>query len=255
MKHARPLLLAASALALFISACSQPADVRAPSLEAQFGTRGFDSVEDVAYGKAGYLYAVGAWNGAEEYDDDTGCDLDNQDAYLRRYDRSGNMVWEDLLDIEPAYESNQHIMTPTAVATDSSGNAVVAWSVWYYDYTNVGNNYGCGASDYQYFGMFNYLSKYSPSGKKLWRISISGNQVFDLATDGSGNIYTAANSALTKYTPGGARSWAKTMTAEPVGVAVSSTNNIYVVRDEGAVLKFNSSGTQLFAKTASLDGR
>ncbi len=248
MKHARPLILAASAFAFLISACSTPEDLSAPTLEPQFGTRGYDSVEDVAYGKAGYLYAVGVLGdtrdrreGGSDYND-----AGESDAYLRRYDRSGNLVWEDFLDVEPAYENDVHQITARAVAVDGSGNAFVAWSASHAHYDYEDNDYVEVA--------FNYLSKYSPSGGKVWRISTSGNQINDLAADGSGNVYATSKNHLTKYTSSGARSWERVNGVKPTGVTVSSTNNIYIVREDGYVQKYNSSGTQLFAKTTALDG-
>jgi len=66
MNFTRPLIFATALLTLFISSCTQPEDLAAPALEPQFGTRGYDSVEDVAYSKAGYLYAVG---GMDDEDD------------------------------------------------------------------------------------------------------------------------------------------------------------------------------------------
>ncbi len=48
MKNVRSLLLAASTIALLISACSQPADIQAPTLEPQFGSADDDYGQDVA---------------------------------------------------------------------------------------------------------------------------------------------------------------------------------------------------------------
>lgn len=254
MKYARPLLLAASSVALFISACSQtPADLTEPTLEPQFGTRGHDSVEDVAYGKAGYLYAVGSWNSDYDVRDsgDYRSDEDESDAFVRRYDRSGNVVWEDFLDVEPAYEGGHHRITAHAVAVDGSGNAIVAWSADYLEYI-YNEEYGYGY--YEVVATFNYLSKYSTSGSKAWRVNTGGKQVNDLATDSSGNVYATSGGALTKYTTSGTRSWERVNGVTPTGVAVSSTNNIYIVRRDGYVQKYNSSGTQLYAKTTALDG-
>lgn len=247
--------LPALALALVLGACSTPDDLTASTLEPQFGTRGADSVEDVAFGKAGALYAVGTWNSSSEQDNYSGYYLYNQDAYLRRYDRSGNLMWEDFLEVEPAYENYARELSARAVATDASGNAIVAWTATYsyFEYVyDPSTDYG--RYEHRYHGPFNYLSKYSPSGKKVWRISVGADLIKDSATDGSGNIYAVAGKTLTKYTAAGARSWVKTMAAEPEGVAVSSTNNVYIVRFDGSVVKYNSSGTQLFAKTGALDG-
>ncbi len=257
MNRFRPLALAATAV-LFISACSTPDDLTAPTLSPQFGTTGNDTVEDVAYGKAGHLYAVGAWNSIyDEREQISWNGSHGAEAYLRRYDLSGNMVWENFFDIEPAYRDNIHEITANVVAVDGSGNAFVAWSAAYYErvYDEEGGYYR-----YNYLATFHYLSKYSRSGIQLWRVNTGINIINDLATDSSGNVYATLNGPysehyLTKYTASGARSWQKVNGVRPTGVAVSSTNNIYTVREDGYVLKYNSSGTQLWAKTAALDGR
>jgi hypothetical protein len=259
MKHTRPLLLAVSTLALLISACSQTDDLTAPTLEPQFGTRNYDSVEDVAYGKAGYLYAVGFWDSGYDprefngYHDVYQFSEKEVDAYLRRYDRSGNLVWENFFDIEPTYssDSHRHQLAARAVAVDASGNAIVAWSADYLEYT-YDDHYGY--SYYERVASFNYLSKYSPSGKRLWRVYTNNKRIRDLALDSSGNVYAISQGALTKYSSSGAQAWERVSNVTPTGVAVSSTNNIYVVRENGAVIKYNSGGTQLYAKTSSLDG-
>jgi hypothetical protein len=256
MKYTRLLFLAVSTLALLISACSQTDDLTAPTLEPQFGTRNHDSVEDVAYGKAGYLYAVGFWDSGYDprefngYHEVYQFSEQDVDAYLRRYDRSGNLVWENFFDIEPAYsDADRHQLVARAVAVDASGNAIVAWSADYLEYMYQ--------DDYAYYERvagFNYLAKYSPSGKRLWRVYTNNKRIRDLALDSSGNVYAISQGALTKYSSSGTQAWERFSNVTPTGVAVSSTNNIYVVRENGAVIKYNSSGTQLYAKTSVLDG-
>lgn len=85
MKYTRPLLLAVSTLALFISACSQPADIHAPSLEPQFGSANEDVGVDVAVSAAGHVYALG--NQASDV-----LEGENFQALLRRYDGSGKLL-------------------------------------------------------------------------------------------------------------------------------------------------------------------
>lgn len=253
MNQPRFLVLTAAALLLLISACSTPKDLTGPTLAPQFGTRNYDSVEDVAYGKAGYLYAVGVWGntrdtreGGDEYDDAGGGE---SDAFLRRYDRSGNLVWENFLDVEPGWEyaSAKYRAAAHAVAVDGSGNAFVAWSAEYLAYdSQTGRFYT--------FDKFDFLSKYSPGGIRLWRVA-TDSAASDLATDSTGNVYATSRGALTKYTASGSRSWSKVNGVTPTGVAVSSSNHVYIVRGDGYVIKYTSSGTQLFAKTSALDGR
>lgn len=140
------------------------------------------------------MYAVGAWDsGFDTRQQDYGSGSDEADAYLRRYDRSGNLVWEDFLDVEPAHQYNSHQITARAVTVDGSGNAIVAWSAEYYE--GYYEEYG----DYRtrLVATFNYLSKYSTSGSKVWRIYTNSNVINDLATDSSGNVYATSGGALT----------------------------------------------------------
>ena len=257
----RSLMFVVSALALLISACSQPENLQTPQLEPQFGTKGGDSVEDVAYGQAGMLYVIGLWDSENVglYPSSTTI----QDAFLRRYDRSGNLVWETFFDVEPAYSDTSYVarLTAKAVAVDKSGNAIVAWSSTYatlvYDEAN-------NRSLYEVAATFNYLSKYSPDGTRVWRVYTApdtanlSNAVNDIALDSLGAIYTVSNSTLTKYSSSGTRSWVRTVAANDypyaTGVSVSSANNIYLVRGDGEVMKYSSGGTRLWVKSAALDG-
>jgi hypothetical protein len=256
--------LLAAILVIIISACSTPSEIAEPTLEPQFGTRGYDSVEDVAYGKAGILYTVGTWDSDVDMRQGVFPPKGNSEAYLRRYDRSGNLVWENYFDLEPAHASKAHQMTAHAVVVDRNGNALVAWSAVYREHL---------PPEAEEVFAFNYLSKYDRNGKRLWRVNATpqfnpsyGTRsplITDLATDSSGNvyltsiadsIYESSGTALTKYSASGARLWEKTMgyPQGPTGVAVSSTNNVYIVRKGGSVVKYSSNGSMIWVKTDSL---
>jgi hypothetical protein len=253
MRRFCPLLIATASLTLFISACSTPDDLATTlTLEPQFGTRGYDEVTDVAYGQALTLYAVGIWDRSYEFRAESGRYVERQDAFIRRFDRSGNLVWENYLEVESAYANNDDyggyvpVLSARAVAVDGSGNALVAWSAQYSRYDSSSRRYVVAAS-------FDYLTKYNPSGGKLWRIYING-ALIDLATDSGGNVYGISGGALMKYTAGGAQVWTRSQPVSPSGVTVSNTNDVYVVRQDGAVLKYNVNGAQRYLKTGQLDG-
>lgn len=241
---------AAAAFVLALTACSQTDDLTTPpTLKPQFGTSGYDEVTDIAYGKALTLYAIGVLE---------------RNAFVRRYSRSGALSWESYFDVEPAYTNEDYQnggylrnMTAHAVAVDNAGNAVVAWSADYsgYFYDEVYNDYV-----FDVVASFNYLTKYSPSGTKLWRV-YTDHPLTDLALDSNANIYATSGApfadsgtALLKYTSGGSLAWTRSQSVSPTGVTVSGSNSVYIVREDGAVAKYNASGTRLWLKTRQLDG-
>jgi len=253
-------------LTLLVAACSQtPEDAALPTLGPQFGTRGYDSAEDVAYSKTGVLYAVGMWDD-EEDTRQLGYQCPRKsEAYLRRYDRLGNLVWEHYFDLETSDEfySANHQLAAQAVTVDASGNALVAWSAEYFEFYAPGFCYQVVAS-------FNYLSKYAPNGTRLWQVYTGNNRISDLALDSSGNVYAISNAhdlycrsgcALIKYSSSGVKLWERAVdqgltneASGPTGVAVSTGNDVYMVRRNGALAKYGSGGKLLWSNTTALQG-
>ena len=200
----RTWALAALALTLVLGTCSTPDDLAAPPLEPQFGTRGYDSVEAVAYGKSGHLYAVGSLGG---------------DPYLRRYDRSGNLVWENYFDGGAPYNTWEgQYYGVTEVAVDASGNAFVSWTGSYYEYE--------GADGVDKL----YLSKYDVNG--VQKFKVEARSFDEIGTDTAGNVYGVVTypGVVAKYTTTGTRAWEKTLSGAE-SLAVSSLNGVYVLRD------------------------
>jgi hypothetical protein len=117
MKHARPLLLAASALVLFITACSQPADIQASVLEPQFGSAAGDIGIDVAVTSAGGVYTFAQQSAQVEWE---GTDYSLQ---LRRYDSRGKLVWNRQVDTRACseWDSNCIGLFAKAVEVDANG--------------------------------------------------------------------------------------------------------------------------------------
>ncbi len=254
MKTPRPWVLLSVLFLLVLASCSQPDEAQSTILETQFGTRGSDSVEDVAYSKNGYIYAVGIWDSAldERFRYSSTYNGRGSDAFLRRYDRSGNLLWESYFDIEPEFYNYDRYLEARLVTADKSGNAIVAWSATYRaEFENPdGTTYWVSHS-------FRYLSKYSPNGSKIWRVSTADKQLKDLALDSSGSIYGITGyddfsaATLIKFSSSGTKVWetpASSGNAAPTSVAISSTNNVYIIRHSGVVEKYNSSGSKLWSK-------
>lgn len=249
-------------LMLFLSACTQTDDLGS-TLESQFGTPGFDAVEDVAYTRSGTLYAIGIKNSALDPREHTPWHYYEgykpRKAFLRRYSVNGALLWESPFELEAAYRTYPHSLMARAVAADANGNAVVAWSAVYFEP-------GSGASNE--VATFNYLSKYRPDGIKLWRVSVGRAPVTDLALDTAGNVYAisgrsleqpvASQGVLAKYSAGGVRAWQKTYPRNaqgeyihPSGVTVSRANHVFVVRSDSAVEKYTSAGSKLLTRTGN----
>jgi len=222
----RKLLLIALTLALFISACSQaPQEVQTPSLEPQFGTAGDDLAVDVTVNKKfGYIYYI-AGNFSENGDE----------AFLRRYNRDGSLSWER--------RGGEAFAEARAVATDTSGNAYLAWS-------DVGYTTRC------------YLSKLSPSGKLLMRKLLYagsdtaepiGDCALDLVVGARGDVYTVGNT-VRKYNAAGTLLWERNPSnrgARFTGIAIARSGNVVAVSDNGLIAKYSPSGTQLLRTTRS----
>jgi hypothetical protein len=228
MNIARPLVLVATFLALFISACSQPEDFTAPMLEPQFGTRGYDYVESLAYNKLGHLYVVGRLDASGSL---------GGDPFLRRYNSAGSLLWETYLDMTAAIDGSS---VTAGVVTDGYGNAYVSWS---YDVQDVGRQ--------------SNLAKYNSSGKLMWKNSLPATGIINLALDSSANLYVVsgpnATSHLTKYTTSGAQVWQRSV-ANPAWYLATSLNSVYIMRLDGYLEKYTLSGSKVWTKLLALDG-
>jgi hypothetical protein len=157
VKFAKPLLIATSALALFISACSTPSD---SALTPQFGTAYEDQADvTVTDAQRGYTYVAGTvydnYNGGDGY------------TFIRRYNQDGSLAWE---------RRSQHYYadsaTARAVRLDAAGNVYLGYS---------GDDFDDGDT-------FGYLSKLSPAGKLLYKIEVNDG-VRDVEVDAAGNAY------------------------------------------------------------------
>lgn len=242
MKHVRPLLLVASTLALFVSACSQaPADVQAP-LGPQYGSALDDVAKSIAVNPSGAVYALSleqADNQGSSYGDKLGV------LTLRRFDRSGTQVWKATQDFGFC---NADLCTTTVldVATDVFSNAYVI-------YTSGQDGY------------LDFLVKYDKNGARQWQRPLRNGYNFtsplylDVAADSKGAVYVAEYyyddasgedvSRLVKYAPSGTTLWAKTVNVtQPQAVAVASDDTVYVAGAQNFA-RYSSDGSQRWLHT------
>jgi uncharacterized protein (TIGR03437 family) len=155
-------------------------------------------------------------------------------AFMRRYDASGNQIWTKQILAANAY--------PTQLACNSA-SVYVAGSI------------GFGRTDF-------FLSKFDASGNELWsrhaRISDGGYHVVTgLAVDASG-IYVAVwngfNQALfRKYSPAGDELWSRAATVFTSGGIAADASGIYAITwtdsATGFLRKYTSDGNELWTRT------
>lgn len=249
MKFARPLVIAASALALLVSACSQPEDVATPALAPQFGTAFEDRADTVAYDpKRAYSYVAGVDTINRKLPNDF---IESGGVvFLRRYTKTGGLVWQ----WREAVESGVDPFVNATLVNDA-GNTYLGWLLYSTD---------------GYLGAT--VLKFSPAGKVLYRLSID-NGIFDLEGDAAGNIYLSGLTAhdeevekyfLRKYDPQGKLVWERLRTfddfggakdgsiAQPSDVGIAEDGSLYVAgHGEGdfVLTKYGRAGRTLWQRT------
>lgn len=255
MKYTRPLLLAASALALFISACSQPADIQAPDLTAQFGTANDDIGVDVAVPSVDRVYVLSDQSGP--FCDESAV----QRVLLRRYDGRGTLVWNNQVTSLPNdYDCTD--LRARVLGADAQGNT----------YALVSQKGDTG--DVRRYAHYD-LYKYDVTGKFIKKVDIGSNywdfgadaeheNAIDMAVDSSGNIYMAYEAGfydfesdsvtkanlVVKYATTGVKQWQRVSTVGlPYGITVSSSGSVYVVGTKG-LARYTNSGDLTWSKAA-----
>lgn len=190
----------------------------------QIGTEYTDTSDAVAVDNAGNVYISGITKG-----DLGGTNAGSFDAFLAKFDSSGNQVWMRQFGTT-ANEGGQ------AVSVDVSGNIYVSGDT---GGSLGGPNAGSGDA---------FLAKYDASGSQVWirQIGTAGDErIFAVSVDGAGNAFISGftegdlggankgslDAFLSKFDASGNLLWTEqfgtTETDEGRALAVDSLGNVY----------------------------
>lgn len=178
MKHTRPLFLAASTLALLISACSQPAEIQTPELAPQYGTVLEDYGSLVAANEAGHLYTLGK---IRDYDDDLQYNMYDEPV-LKRFDTSGKELWSRKLGVQCNGLNDLCGALNYGLGTDVRGNSYALYGRYY---------------DIEGLAYEATLKKFSPLGTLLWarplykQFEVTLEDEMTMATSAKGETFIA----------------------------------------------------------------
>ncbi len=225
----------------------------------QFGTSGNDYAHGVSVDSAGNVYVAGEAGGTFDGQSSAG----EQDAFVAKYDSSGNQEWLRQLGTSGGDET-------TGVSVDSAGNVYVAGTT---QGTFVSQSSAGGYSDA-------FVVKYDSAGTQQWlrQFGTSGrDDAYSVSVDGAGNVYVAGyttgtfddqssagfdDAFLVKYDSSGSQQWARQFGTSSLdyayGVSVDSAGDVYVAGKTGGsflgqsstgvsdafVAKYDSSGNQ-----------
>jgi uncharacterized delta-60 repeat protein len=220
----------------------------------------------VATDSAGNIFVAGDTTGGLDGNTLTGY----QDSFVTKYDSTGTKIWTKQLGVAPNKTTK-----PRGVATDASGNIIVA------GLTDGGldGNTLAGSQDF-------FVTKYDSTGAKQWtkQLGVASNftNAFAVTTDSSGNIFVAGQTSggldgntktgstdffVTKYDSTGAKIWTKqlgvaTKSTSGMAVTTDSSGNIFVAgftyggldgntltgASDFFVTKYDSTGTKIWTK-------
>jgi hypothetical protein len=185
-----------------------------------YGSGGDDAARDMALDDAGNVYVTG-----KSYS----CDWRHYEYATVKYDSGGNQVWAAGCHSEECGEGE-----PVCVAVDGSGNVYVTGRSYY----NRKHLYGYATVKYDSNGNRCWVARYdgAAGGRESWP--------FDMALDGSGNIYVTGDSyngsgvnyayVTLKYNSDGNEVWVAYYNGpadgwdQAVALAVDALGNVYV---------------------------
>ena len=223
---------------LAIAACNQSPPTPSETVTPQFGTSEFDSGVDVTFDSSGRIYVVG--DSDPSYQDS---------AFVRRYTRSGSLVWKRQFD-------NDYGNVFAASAAGDGSIYVVGYT---YSELQVGGDFsGAGTG---------FVRKYSGSGTVLWTrqlvldVGDTTNQVLGITGDRSGGIYVVGRfgdsdtAFVRRYSSSGAALWTRTFAyGSARDAVVDQSGYLYVVGDhenKAFIRKYSASGTLVWTRVFS----
>lgn len=214
----------------------------------QIGTAAFDYSYDVAVDATGNAYISGVTEGSLG-----GPNIGTWDAFLTKYDGTGNVVWTRQIGTED-YDYS------LGITVDPFGNAYVSgWTFGSLGGPNVGDP-DAPTSDA-------FLTKYDGAGNLLWsrQIGAAGDDAsFGVAVDAAGNAYItglvngiggpgggSGDAFLTKYDGAGNLVWSRQIgtPSRDLGLAVSvdASGNAYISGEtQGSLAGPNAGNTDTF---------
>lgn len=188
----------------------------------QFGTSNADYAQSLAVDVSGNVYVVGKTYGTLPGQTRQG----EYDAFLRKYDTSGNELWTR--QFGTANDENVF-----GLAIDSTGNVYVTGNTF-------GNFPGYGIPS----NIDVFVRKYDACGNELWTRQFGtpvGDNIQSISVDSSGNSYTTgynhstagdSNIFVRMYSARGKEVWSHQLgtpkNEEARGISVDSNGNAYV---------------------------
>lgn len=232
----RPIVLAFAA----VMAGHLPAHAQTLQWVRQVGTAAHDAAAAVTTDASGNIYVGGVTRGTFPGQTSAG----NGDAFIARYDASGELVW--VRQFGTAREDGL-----TAAAADAAAFVYVA---------------GFIGGQTSILGTAALLAKYDAAGNQLWvrQFGPAGfsTAAVDVDADAAGNVYvvgTVANISgreafLAKYSPSGDPLWSRPITTaalDPTGVATDHAGHVYVIgsgASDAVIVQYDELGNQVWLR-------
>jgi hypothetical protein len=241
-RSGRPIVLA---LTMVIVGAAVPAQGQTLQWVRQFGTATFDRAAAVTTDRTGNVYVGGVTRGALP----TQASAGNDDAFVARYDASGNVVWFRQFG-SPGYDG------VVEEATDGAGYIYAA------GYINGENSIR---------GTTGLLAKYDAAGNQQWLRQFGtpgfSTTAFAVDADAAGNVYVLSTEFslelprpfLLKYSASGEQLWSRALLPSVAArrLATDVAGHIYVVgagslTGEGAadavITQYDQLGNQLWVR-------